>query len=57
MDIGDLCELCEEFGDHDCKLCNFGNPCIGCNDYDIVNDYCKSHGACADPDISYNYEK
>lgn len=57
MDIGDLCELCEEFGDHDCKLCNFGNPCIGCNDYDIVNDYCKSHGACAYPDISYNYEK
>lgn len=50
MDIGNLCELCEEFGDHDCMLCDFGNPCIGCTDYDLVNDYCKSNGACADSD-------
>ena len=21
MDIGDLCDLCEEYGDHDCKRC------------------------------------
>ena len=47
MDIDVLCELCD---DHDCKFCIFGNPCIGCTDYDLVNDYCKSHGACAYPD-------
>ena len=50
MDIDVLCELCEEFGDHDCKFCNLGNPCIGCTDYDLVNDYCKSNGACVDSD-------
>ena len=32
MDIGDLCDLCEEYGDHDCKRCNLGNPCIDCAD-------------------------
>lgn len=49
MDIGELCDLCEEYGDHDCKRCNLGNPCIGCADYDPVKDTCKSSGACGDP--------
>ena len=26
------CELCEEYGCHNCAL---GNPCIGCADYDM----------------------
>ena len=42
----DACELCKEYGDHDCKRCNLGNPCIGCADYDMWNDICKSNGAC-----------
>ncbi len=46
----DPCELCEEYGDQDCKHCYLGNPCIGCDDYDYVNDTCKSSGACGDPD-------
>lgn len=56
MDIGDLCELCEECGDHDCKCCSLGNPCIGCTDYDSVNDTCKSKGACGDQDKKYEGE-
>lgn len=43
------CELCEEYGDHDCKHCTLGNPCIGCVDYDMRNDACTSEGACGDP--------
>lgn len=46
----DTCELCEEYGDHDCKRCNLGNPCIDCDDYDMWNDTCKSNGACGDSD-------
>ena len=46
----DTCELCREYGDHDCKRCNLGNPCIGCADYDMWNDTCRSKGACGDPD-------
>lgn len=42
----DTCELCAEYGDHDCKQCNLGNPCIGCADYDMWNDTCISKGAC-----------
>ena len=45
----DTCELCEEYGDHDCKHCSLGNPCIGCADYDMWNDTCTSKGACGDP--------
>lgn len=48
-----LCDLCEEYGDHDCKHCNLGNPCIGCSDYDMLNDTCTSEGACGDPDKKY----
>ena len=42
------CELCKEYGDHDCKRCNLGNPCFGCADYDMWNDVCTSDGACGD---------
>jgi hypothetical protein len=50
MDIGDLCDLCEEYGGHDCKRCKLGNPCIDCADYDMETDTCTSKGACGDPD-------
>ena len=48
--LGDMnpCELCEEYGGHDCKCCNLGNPCFGCADYDMWNDTCTSDGACGD---------
>ena len=42
------CELCEEYGIHDCKRCNLGNPCIGCTDYDMRTETCTSEGACGD---------
>ena len=45
----DACELCEKYGDHDCKHCSLGNPCIGYADYDMWNDTCTSKGACGDP--------
>lgn len=44
----DTCELCKEYGVHDCKRCNLGNPCIDCADYDMWNDTCTSEGACGD---------
>ncbi len=43
MNISNICDYCEE---RDCKFCSFGNPCLGCNDYDIEKDICKSNGAC-----------
>ena len=54
MDIGDLCEECEECGDHDCKRCNLGNPCIDCDDYDMETGTCTSEGACGDPNKMSN---
>lgn len=45
MDISNICEYCVE---NDCRLCRFGNPCLGCPDYDLKNDRCTSNGACAD---------
>lgn len=45
MDIGDNCDYCEE---RNCKDCRFGNPCLGCIDYDRENDTCKSNGGCAE---------
>lgn len=41
------CDICQEEGINDCKNCKLGNPCYGCDDYDIENDFCKSKGACA----------
>ena len=43
MDIGDLCDICEE---GECMLCPYGNPCLGCADYDERFHYCKSNGGC-----------
>ena len=49
-DIGDICMICME-SEHDCRMCSLGNPCLGCEDYDQVNDTCKSNGGC------YNTER
>lgn len=46
-DIGQLCFQCADLGDEDCKMCPLGNPCLNCEDYDKVNDICKSNGGCA----------
>ena len=46
-DIGQLCFQCADLGDDDCKMCPLGNPCLNCEDYDKVNDICKSNGGCA----------
>ena len=47
-----ICEICKEYHGNDCKYCQLGNPCLGCADYDIENDTCKSEGACADVGIN-----
>lgn len=39
-----VCDICEE---RFCKDCQYGNPCLGCSDYDRTKDVCKSNGACA----------
>lgn len=39
-----VCDVCEEIGESDCMRCEFGNPCLGCNDYDEKKDTCKSDG-------------
>ena len=44
MDIGDVCDYCDE---RDCELCTYGNSCIGCEDY-VIGKGCKSKGACAE---------
>lgn len=43
-----VCDICEEIGDCDCMHCVWGNPCLGCLDYDEQNNICKSNGGCAD---------
>ena len=45
-DIGNICDYCME-DEGDCKMCSLGNPCLGCEDYDITNNSCKSNGGCA----------
>ena len=47
-----ICEICKEYRGNDCKYCQLGNPCLGCADYDIENDACKSEGTCADVGIN-----
>lgn len=42
MDIGDICDYCE---DRECELCIYGNPCLGCSDYS-GNGSCLSKGGC-----------
>ena len=39
-----VCDICE---DRFCQDCTFGNPCLGCSDYDRTKDDCRSNGACA----------
>lgn len=43
-----ICEECEQAGIENCKFCSFGNPCLGCEDYDAENDRCTSAGACGE---------
>lgn len=45
MDIGDICDFCE---DMDCMNCDLGNPCLGCKDYDKEKQDCTSNGACGE---------
>lgn len=42
----DVCEICIEWGNQHCEHCQFGNPCLGCSDYDEDNDICISDGGC-----------
>lgn len=44
VDIGDICDYCPM---NDCIMCELGNPCLGCEDYDQINHVCKSNGGCA----------
>jgi len=46
VDIGDICDYCLD-EERDCIMCQLGNPCLGCEDYDQINDVCKSNGGCA----------
>jgi len=48
-----LCFQCADLGDDDCKKCPLGNLCLGCEDYDQINDVCKSNGGCA-PEMKTN---
>lgn len=38
-----VCDWCE---DKDCKYCSWGNPCLGCEDYDLERGVCLSNGGC-----------
>lgn len=44
----DRCDICEEMGLKDCMNCEFGNPCLGCPDYNEKNYTCTSNGACGE---------
>lgn len=46
-----VCDICEE---RSCKDCSFGNPCLGCPDYDRTKDDCKSNGGCASAEKEKN---
>lgn len=41
-----ICDICEEMGCVDCMRCSWGNPCLGCLDYDEETNTCKSDGGC-----------
>jgi len=41
-----VCDFCIS-DECDCIMCKLGNPCLGCEDYDQINDVCKSNGGCA----------
>ena len=42
------CDICEEMGCKDCRYCSLGNPCLGCEEYDIEHDKCTSNGGCGE---------
>lgn len=50
------CEICAEMGCDDCANCYLGNPCIGCADYDRVNNTCMSNGGCAEGSEDYGHK-
>lgn len=53
-DIGAICLECpEENGSEACKSCGYGNPCLGCKDYDWQKDTCKSNGGCGMTKLEY----
>ena len=44
----DICERCEDMGCVNCIHCTWGNPCLGCLDYDEQANQCKSNGGCSE---------
>ena len=53
MNVCDYCEISE--GGRNCKTCSYGNPCLGCEDYDLEHDTCISKGGCGDHDLDSDY--
>ena len=49
-----VCELCFESGQENCSRCTYGNPCLGCEDYDEQNGICTSNGGCSSSAASDN---
>lgn len=42
-----VCDICDQEAGA-CRFCEFGNPCLNCEDYDFENDTCKSDGGCGE---------
>lgn len=42
-----VCDICDQ-DPGACRFCQFGNPCLNCEDYDFDNDKCTSNGACGE---------
>lgn len=45
IDKTTVCDFCMS-DECDCIMCQLGNPCLGCEDYDQINHVCKSNGGC-----------
>ena len=42
-----VCDWCDtENGSEECLFCSWGNPCLGCEDWDMDSFTCRSNGAC-----------
>ena len=41
IDKRTVCDFCMS-DECDCIMCQLGNPCLGCEDYDQINNVCKS---------------
>lgn len=39
---------CDNCFEPECGLCTFGNPCLGCEDYNPLDGSCKSNGGCGE---------